>query len=43
VILVPPGGASAAQSHIVEMVRQQRMQGQSPDDDELFYRVHAEG
>jgi hypothetical protein len=43
VILVPAGGASEAQSHIVEMVRQQRMQGQTSDDDELFYRVHAEG
>jgi hypothetical protein len=43
VILVPAGGASEAQSHIVEMLRQQRMQGQTSDDDELFYRVHAEG
>ena len=43
VILVPAGGASAAQSHIVEMVRQQRAKGQTSDDDELFYRVHAEG
>lgn len=43
VILVPPGGASEAQSHIVEMVRRQRMKGQTSDDDELFYRVHAEG
>jgi hypothetical protein len=42
VILVPAGGASDAQSHIVEMVRQQRDQGTS-EDDELFYRVHAEG
>ena len=43
VILVPPGGASEAQSHIVEMVRQQRAKGQTSDDDELFYRVNAEG
>jgi hypothetical protein len=42
VILVPPGGASEAQAHIVEMVRQQRMGKDTPDDDELFYRVHAE-
>lgn len=43
VILVPAGGASEAQSHIVEMVRQQRMKEQPSDDDELFYRIHAEG
>lgn len=43
VILVPEGGASDAQSHIVEMVRRQRDQGSSSEDDELFYRVHAEG
>jgi hypothetical protein len=43
VILVPAGGASEAQSHIVEMVRRQRAKGQTSDDDELFYRVHAEG
>lgn len=43
VILVPPGGASEAQSHIVEMVRQQRTKDQPSEDDELFYRVHAEG
>lgn len=43
VILIPPGGASEAQSHIVEMVRQQRMKAQPTNDDELFYRVHAEG
>jgi hypothetical protein len=43
VILVPAGGASEAQSHIVEMVRQQRNQAATSEDDELFYRVHAEG
>lgn len=43
VILVPAGGASEAQSYIVEMVRQQRAKEQTSDDDELFYRVHAEG
>jgi hypothetical protein len=43
VILVPTGGASAAQSYIVEMVRQQRQTDKPSDDDELFYRVHAEG
>lgn len=42
VLLVPAGGASEAQQHIVEMVRQQRMKNTPPDDDELFYRVHAE-
>jgi hypothetical protein len=43
VILVPEGGASDAQSHIVEMVRQQRDQKAGSEDEELFYRVHAEG
>jgi hypothetical protein len=43
VILVPAGGASDAQSHIVEMVRRQRMSDKPSEDDELFYRVHAEG
>jgi hypothetical protein len=42
VILVPPGEAPAAQSFIVEMVRQQSAKPTS-NDDELFYRVHAEG
>jgi hypothetical protein len=43
VILIPAGGASEAQSHIVEMVRQQRVKEQTTDkDDDLFYRVHAE-
>jgi hypothetical protein len=42
VILVPVGGVSDAQSHIVEMVRQQSAKERPSDDDELFYRVHAE-
>jgi hypothetical protein len=42
VILVPPGGAAEAQSYIVEMVRQQNAKEQPSEDDELFYRVHAE-
>lgn len=43
VLLIPAGGASDAQAHIVEMVRQQRMSDQPSNDDELFYRVHADG
>lgn len=43
VLLIPAGGASEAQAHIVEMVRQQRMSDQPSNDDDLFYRVHAEG
>jgi hypothetical protein len=43
VLLIPAGGASEAQAHIVEMVRQQRASKQPSEDDELFYRVHAEG
>jgi hypothetical protein len=43
VLLVPAGGAAEAQSYIVEMVRQRHMKQQSPDDDELLYRViHAQ-
>lgn len=41
VVLVPSGGASVAQSHIVEMVRQQRQKAPA-DDEELLYRLHAE-
>lgn len=41
VLLIPTGGASEAQSYIVEMLRQQRMKDQPSTDDDLFYRVHA--
>jgi pyruvate/2-oxoglutarate dehydrogenase complex dihydrolipoamide acyltransferase (E2) component len=43
VILIPAGGASEAQSHIVEMLRKDRAKEQTSNDDDLFYRVHAEG
>jgi hypothetical protein len=43
VILIPAGGVSEAQAHIAEMVRQQRAEEKPNNDDDLFYRVHAEG
>jgi hypothetical protein len=42
VILVPAGEAVAAQSHIVEMVRKQRMTKQTSEDDDLLWRVRSE-